>query len=577
MLQQIIQYAENHGIVAEPGFAVKQVRWSLAFDLQGRFLSVNLLDTENRKGRDIPACPDFSFSEMKSGGVTKAHFLVESAEVVVLLGKKGDDPKVKAKHAYFISLLEQASQDLPVLGLIAQELKRPEALALMQEMMLENKVRPTDKVTLQVEDDLVVEDDAWHQWWRRFRAQLSPPGRPGKTKTKKAQVRMRDLVTGELVEPVAIHLKVKGLSGVGGQASGDALISFKQQSFRSYGLEQSLNAPLGEQSMNTYVETLNALLRQNSRKLAGSLVVYWYRHDVSPDEDPVRVLEDPRAEGDEIKAEKRMAELLQAIRRGDRPDLEDNRYFALTLNGAAGRVMVRDWMEGPFPELVDNTNAWFDDLAIVHRQGGGAIAPTPKMMAVLGATVRDLKDLEPPFVAKMWRVAVHREEIPPSALARALRRVTMNVMTDQAPRHAGLGLLKAYLIRKGDNDMTIHLNQKHPEPAYHCGRLMAVYSQLQYAALVDVGAGVVQRYYASASATPALVLGRLARLGQFHLAKLEGGLPSWYEKLLAGIWGCLGDKIPQTLDLYQQTLFALGYYQQQADLRTKKQNKNQAE
>ncbi len=35
---------------------------------------------------------------------------------------------------------------------------------------------------------------------------------------------------------------------------------------------------------------------------------------------------------------------------------------------------------------------------------------------------------------------------------------------------------------------------------------MAVLAELQKAALKDVGAGVVQRYYAAASTTPALVL-----------------------------------------------------------------------
>ena len=100
---------------------------------------------------------------------------------------------------------------------------------------------------------------------------------------------------------------------------------------------------------------------------------------------------------------------------------------------------------------------------------------------------------------------------------------------------------------------------------------MAVLAALQRAALGDVGAGVVQRYYAAASATPALVLGRLTRTSQFHLNKIESaGLTYWYEQKLANIWQRLGDGPPRTLDLEEQSLFALGYYQQLADLRTKK-------
>jgi CRISPR-associated protein Csd1 len=135
-----------------------------------------------------------------------------------------------------------------------------------------------------------------------------------------------------------------------------------------------------------------------------------------------------------------------------------------------------------------------------------------------------------------------------------------------------MGLLKAYHIRKGDKDMKPYLNEEHPNPAYHCGRLMAVYADLQYAALGDVGAGVVQRYYAAASTTPALILGRLSRGSQFHLNKLDTGLAHWYEQCLAAIWGQIKDQAPVTLTLEEQSLFALGYYQQKAIRKISKQN-----
>lgn len=115
--------------------------------------------------------------------------------------------------------------------------------------------------------------------------------------------------------------------------------------------------------------------------------------------------------------------------------------------------------------------------------------------------------------------------------------------------------------------MTAYLNPNHPEPAYHCGRLLAVFSNLQRAALGDVGAGVVQRYYAAASQTPGLILGRLASNARNHLGKLENGLAWWYENQIADVMSRLGDGAPRVLDLNGQGLFALGYYQQLAALR----------
>ena len=122
--------------------------------------------------------------------------------------------------------------------------------------------------------------------------------------------------------------------------------------------------------------------------------------------------------------------------------------------------------------------------------------------------------------------------------------------------------------------MTAYLNAEHPSAAYQCGRLLAVLANLQRAALGDVGAGVVQRFYAAASQTPGLILGRLVSNARNHLGKLDGGLAYWYENQIADVMSRLKDSAPRTLDLEGQGLFALGYYQQLAALRAG--NKNSA-
>lgn len=104
-------------------------------------------------------------------------------------------------------------------------------------------------------------------------------------------------------------------------------------------------------------------------------------------------------------------------------------------------------------------------------------------------------------------------------------------------------------------------NPDHPSPAYHCGALLAVLAAVQRSALGDVGAGVVQRYYAAATTTPGLVLGRLLSGAQHHLDKLDSARHSWFDQRIAETVGRLGDEFPAVLDLKGQGLFALGYYQ----------------
>jgi len=122
--------------------------------------------------------------------------------------------------------------------------------------------------------------------------------------------------------------------------------------------------------------------------------------------------------------------------------------------------------------------------------------------------------------------------------------------------------------------ITPDLNQQSPHVSYHCGRLMAALAQIQRAALGDVGAGVVQRYYAAASTTPALVFGRLLRGVQYHLGKLDSPLARFFEEHLGEITKAIGGSMPATLDLEGQTLFALGYYHQLISMRQYAKQRN---
>ena len=114
--------------------------------------------------------------------------------------------------------------------------------------------------------------------------------------------------------------------------------------------------------------------------------------------------------------------------------------------------------------------------------------------------------------------------------------------------------------------MKPHMNPDHPHPAYHCGCALALFARLQRTALGDVGAGVVQRYYTAASQTPGLVFGRLAANAKNHLGKLDSNEAGKFEDELAAIMSRIGDFVPRTLTLEEQSLFALGYYQQLAEL-----------
>lgn len=567
----------DHGrsLGGEPGFRVREVRWCLDVAADGRFLGVIPLG-DGRRGQSLEYCTDMH--GMPAGG--KAHFLVETTQSAVLLCK-GDEDEAKLKgiadrHRFYRQMIEQASLEVPELAPLARLLTDDAAMTEVRAALAVARAKPPDWLTWRIGEQIPSANEAVQRWWRAWRANdlgpSSSEGKPGKRVV--AQAHMVCMLSGELTVPLATHSKINGLAAVGGIAMGDALISFDKTkaAFSSFGLVQAANAAVGEVQAQYYVDGLNDLLRNHSRQIANAKVAHWFKDKVPIADDPFALLDG--VESDESRALTAQAlarQLLNAIRSGQRPDLIGNRFYAMTLSGASGRVMVRDWMEGSFEQLVEQVEAWFSALCIVARDGVGH-ARDPKFMAVCGALVLELKDLTGSTTAALWRSAAFGRAIPPALMAQALARFRSALVDkDQPPiNHARMGLIKAYFIRNpngGDTHMKPTVNPEHPSPAYQCGRLLAVLAGLQRAALGDVGAGVVQRFYAATSQSPGLLIGRLVANARNHLGKLDGGLAWWYEERIAEIMGQLGDGAPRTLNLEGQGLFALGYYQQIASMR----------
>lgn len=575
MLQALMSYAESHLPDSEPGFKTREVRWRIELDADGAFLAVVPLG-DGKRGQSVARCPDMH--GMNAGG--KAHFLIETAQTAALLFKANEDEKKIAsggeRHRFFASHLLEAAKTAEVLKPLASFLTDPGRVTAARNALLSHKAKGSDWISWRIADTDPLADPAVLAWWRNWRrADIEGPDAGGDSTPSDARsvlAKMVCLLSGEATTPLATHPKITGLSGVGGLAMGDVMVGFDKAAFGSYELDQSSNAAMSAEAVQKYVDGLNDLIRSHSRKQANALVLHWFKEQIPAEDDPLFFLMGFETEEQtETAALVAAQRLLGAIQAGSRPDLANNRYYALTISGAAGRVMTRDWMEGGFASLTRHIHAWLDDLSIVARDGAG-LARDPKFMAVCGALVRELKDLPAPTATTLWNVALQNLPIPQPMMAQALARFRSDLVDkDQPPfNHARMGLIKAYFIRGGDQHMTPYLNPEHPAPAYHCGRLLAVLSSLQRAALGDVGAGVVQRYYAAASQTPGLVIGRLTANARNHLGKLEGGLAWWYEEKIAEVMGQLDDGAPRILDLEGQGLFALGYYQQLANLRTNK-------
>lgn len=620
MIQSLLEYAESRGLASRPGYRKKSVKWVLQFDASGKTLTGVL-----PSAKEFQVAPDLSFSELRALGAKTgeaAHFLVAPLGTFLGWAKDADPAKQSAaerkeatRRGTLIGMLSEGGRSCPNLSsladALADEQNRQTALTDIGQMTPAPK--PTDAATVRIGTMFPVEDSEWHAWWDTFRATLA--------KDAKGGGKMISFASGDLVEPESTHPKLTKLTGVGLSQPFAPIITFDKPAFESYGLEQCANAAMDAEAAKAYTTAIDDLLErsiiyawrrpkpkerkrleQDFARLGGARLIYWYtgpteaRRQVEEEFDFIGMelsgipprMEPPEDESlERALIESRIRGAIERIRSADSPaPLGQVRFCLIALSGAGGRVMVRDFVQGSVLQLAEATDRWFTDLKL-HTWNGWP-GKDPELERILTAPLRPKRDQDyqkwiAPVGAwrqQIWRAALLGNLIPQSAAAKALLAFNSTVVSgdltdpEKGPMAQGLArfrlaLVKAYLIRTRGIHMTSALAPEHRCSAYHCGRLLAVYDDLQRAALGEVGAGVIQRYYGGALTNPSGVFGQLSRMAQTHLNKLEG-LAGYFVWLIAEIHDGIrkeGDRdpaYPSALSLDDQGLFALGFWHQTA-------------
>jgi CRISPR-associated protein Csd1 len=316
MIHLLAEYCRQQGVVAEPGFGPKLVRWAICCDADGQYtglIELGEVAGKNNRGREFARCPDLSQGELIGGSGSRRHFLADTAEVVLLLSKTPDEPKLIKKHDFFGSLLRRASLSMPALTPIVKLLYAPSySPTEVEKIRLEcerQKVKPNDRVTFRVESAFPLDQDYWHDWWREFRQGLSE-------REILSTPRPRCFVTGELTEPARTHLKITGLMSVGGQPAGDVLVGFDKDAFCSYNFSQGLNSSISPVGMAGYRSGLNELLSRSSVRVGNARVAFWFKDRVEDGENPLWALLGPPLRADDLAARERVIDFLHSVQAG---------------------------------------------------------------------------------------------------------------------------------------------------------------------------------------------------------------------------------------------------------------------
>jgi CRISPR-associated protein Csd1 len=396
------------------------------------------------------------------------------------------------------------------------------------------------------------------------------------------------LVTGRSdVALTRLHAAPKGIPPVADTKGGVPLTSVNKEAFKSYGLDDIGCAPISVDATYRIDAALTRLLdpsypgpdgnplpQRSIRISRDTALVYWSPEDAGIDF--IASLESGRPE--EVEA------MLRAPYKGRLPALEDAApFYALLLSGGQGRGVVRSFLESTVRDVARNVHRYFGDTGI--RRPFGDPDGTYPLLELRRSLVfeGDVDRLPPDFAVQLYLAILYGRDYPRVILDAPVRRNRIDLLPERGlirrdrALAARCSLIKAYLVRNLRQEVPMALDTGRPEPAYRLGRLLAVLDRIQAEALGDVNATIVDRYYGSASSTPAAVLPMLVRRCQHHLGKLRREKPGWaviQEKRLHEVMAGLST-FPTTLTLEEQGLFALGFYHQRQDFFTKKEVEGQ--
>lgn len=425
----------------------------------------------------------------------------------------------------------------------------------------------------------------------------------------------RCLITGEEKPLAAFHARIVAP----GSQAGATIASFNDPAYLSYGKKQGENAPISKYASFAHTTALNELLRnEQTRYTLGDISYVFWNSDLddpsinetfrtvtfegvrndetqeqsdTDDEQPKRRGKSKKKAPSPTQDTYKVLEQFKAIRgnRGQGEHWEDERQFYVLGLTAGGRITIKYWQQGTVSEIFDRVYQHLVDMNIVSWDGF-VDEENPPLRSLYGI----VKSVSTPSKSSTFATnlvqSIVESILSGNPYPMTLQQACINRITqERTVSELRAGILKGCINRKARiykqlKELDMALDKQNDNIAYLAGRLFAVLEQIQQASLgKGVNATIRDRFYASASTRPNMVMGRLIALSNHHLSKLrkeKPGLAVNLEKLLGEIFALIpaeAPTFPATFSLDEQSLFAVGYYHQKVDTYRKEETTNPTE
>lgn len=580
--------ADPESGIAPLGWEWKEIPFLVVISEDGRFVRIE--DTRENYGKKSRAKPFLvpSLGEAKGNGV-KANLFWENGEYffgypmnVDRLRIDGEAylRKVKDRHEAFVRKIDDFSDELSMnkcfqaaksffKDFSIEEVKRyplwDSALKVNQTFLLSIEGEgPITNIT-GVKDGIKNVQD----------------------RKRLAKETIRCLVTGKIDTVSVLEPPIKGV--INANTTGAHIVSVnnkidesgnnsgKTPAFSSFMKQQGRNSPIGQTASLAYTTALNALLSKDSKQkmMVGDATVVFWAERANPFETALANFFAEPSKDDLDRPSDSVRALFHSPKTGAfAPDRDGTRFYVLGLSPNAARIAIRFWYVGTVAEMAGRFREYFEDLLIVHGAKDREHLSLWRLLVSMAALGKS-ENIAPNLAGNFMRSILEGLPFPETMLQAVLTRIK----AEHEVSYPRAKLIKGCLNRKwrfnnsnNERMLTVSLDTQNTNAGYRLGRLFSVLEKIQEAANPELNATIKDRFYASASTTPATAFANLMRLAVHHLSKLAKEKPGYkvnlekaMQEILDGI-----DGFPPHLALDDQGQFAIGYYHQRQSFFTKK-------
>jgi len=500
-----------------------------------------------------------------SGAKNVANFMVDKADYI--FGMSGKTKK-EVHHKSFTDLIDQVCCDVDEDGVKAVKLflskwKAEDAAALKYWDELSGDKGKWIAFELEGERGFIHERPEVQKLWKQYVAD------------QKYEEGL-DLASGEKKPIQKQYSQFKF-------GSGASLVSFNESAYESYNKKRGQNAPISVDAEFESSTALKYLLRSKGQrlKIGDATTVFWTENN-SPVEAFLGMILNPQ--DDDTNQDLQI--FLNAIRSGQYSSIPDYdgvvKFYILGLSLNKARLAVRFWYVCKVDDLMNRICEHFKHLEMEKNRDNDPL--NPGIWHLLKETARETKDISRLLGGALMRSILEGTHYPLNLFNGVLNRIRV----EQAKKDKNSGksipninylraaICKAVLTRNYKMEVPMSLDTEKNDIAYLLGRLFAVLEKAQQGAIPGAKVTIKDRFYGSASATPASVFPRLLSLATKHYKKAKFG--QYYESIVAEIMEEINSNgFPNHMDLKQQGLFSIAYYQQRNALFKKKDNSEKSE